>query len=606
MKIGRYFIYLSIALTIFLIFYFLPIFKENNNSNTNIKNNTHNQTNYSTIQTNKANYSLQPLSLFNNNNSSSKTNKTSFKAESFYVSGSRGSGSSDSSGGGSDGGGGNVGSNEVNEIISVDNGTSLNNSIDNSNATENLNGSGWLDFDGMDDYVNIPDNEKYSPINNKITFFVKFRRNNRDQRGIGMNGRQYVFDKGSKANYEYSLFIGNGSSGNGGTNAIYFQQFNRSGIPNKEVYVISSGGSFDTWYHPAIVVNQQNMISYHEGKYKSQSIFNSNSDTISNITLGKGSISKGEFNGSIAEFRIYDTNLVRASLQTIIDESDNFFDKRIIMVMYHTICDTRNYCVNKTTFESHMAFLNATGYTTITDWDYYNAIKNNYSLPKRPIILTFDDGLNNTLIMASIMKDYGFKGVIALNTNFTGSSTIHESKNSYLNWSQVKILIDLYNWSVASHGFTHCYMDEPAGTGEVHNACNTTSARRGNLSMAKSDIINHLGFTPIMHIYPYNSWSEESMQDCLLNYSICTADAVPFNKLNYITINSDTASQDMNRLGINYNTTAEQLNEALNFSYGLEGLVGKWKFDKNSGAIAYDSSGYGNNGTIFGAVWRTN
>jgi hypothetical protein len=33
------------------------------------------------------------------------------------------------------------------------------------------------------------------------------------------------------------------------------------------------------------------------------------------------------------------------------------------------------------------------------------------------------------------------------------------------------------------------------------------------------------------------------------------------------------------------------------------GLIGYWKFDEGTGSIAADSSGYGNNGTIFGATW---
>jgi len=34
-------------------------------------------------------------------------------------------------------------------------------------------------------------------------------------------------------------------------------------------------------------------------------------------------------------------------------------------------------------------------------------------------------------------------------------------------------------------------------------------------------------------------------------------------------------------------------------------LVGWWKFDEGSGTIAYDSSGNGNDGTIYGAIWTT-
>ncbi len=36
-----------------------------------------------------------------------------------------------------------------------------------------------------------------------------------------------------------------------------------------------------------------------------------------------------------------------------------------------------------------------------------------------------------------------------------------------------------------------------------------------------------------------------------------------------------------------------------------EGLVGYWNFDEGSGEAAYDGSGHGNDGTVFGATWTT-
>ena len=34
-----------------------------------------------------------------------------------------------------------------------------------------------------------------------------------------------------------------------------------------------------------------------------------------------------------------------------------------------------------------------------------------------------------------------------------------------------------------------------------------------------------------------------------------------------------------------------------------DGLVGYWSFDEGSGAVAYDGSTYGNDGTVVGASW---
>jgi hypothetical protein len=43
--------------------------------------------------------------------------------------------------------------------------------------------------------------------------------------------------------------------------------------------------------------------------------------------------------------------------------------------------------------------------------------------------------------------------------------------------------------------------------------------------------------------------------------------------------------------------------EEIRRDYENTGPVGYWKFDEGSGTTAYDSSGYGNNGTVYGATW---
>ncbi len=50
--------------------------------------------------------------------------------------------------------------------------------------------------------------------------------------------------------------------------------------------------------------------------------------------------------------------------------------------------------------------------------------------------------------------------------------------------------------------------------------------------------------------------------------------------------------------------------KSLDFSVTIQNIlgsegVGTWRFEENSGTTAYDSSGYGRNGTVVGATWTT-
>lgn len=455
----------------------------------------------------------------------------------------------------------------------------------------------WINFDGVNDYATIYDRDFYSPSynNNLTTIFVKFRRNSGDDTGLGSNKRQVIFNKGSTANYEYTLFQTDSTD-----KQIYAQLFNATGTASTTTTLKSAGtANLDTWYEVALVINGTTIIGYNGGKYVDSDILLYTTNSLSNITLGYSSASS-ELNGSIADFRIYSSVLGRRSLQAVSDEVDRVTDTRIPIVMYHTLCTGESFCVNSSQFSDHMAFLNASGFHTITAYEMYQASTGNFTLPSNPIVLTFDDGLNNTLAMADIMLPYGFRGVAGVTTNYSGS-TLTYVDNTYMTWAQLQNLVNNYHWDIASHSDIHCYMGAPSGT---IGACNTTAPMDGNLSYSKTQIINNLGITPTMFIHPYNSWTNESMAECAKYYGICTANSAEWNILDYPTIKSNLTSGEMMRLNIRNTTIMREYNEALNASYGLEGLVGKWTFDEGTGGLANDSSSNKNNANLTGATWN--
>ena len=60
-----------------------------------------------------------------------------------------------------------------------------------------------------------------------------------------------------------------------------------------------------------------------------------------------------------------------------------------------------------------MKYLKENGYCTITLMNLYEYLKNNTPIPKKSIVLTFDDGYeNNYTAMFPILKKYHFKATI--------------------------------------------------------------------------------------------------------------------------------------------------------------------------------------------------
>ena len=88
------------------------------------------------------------------------------------------------------------------------------------------------------------------------------------------------------------------------------------------------------------------------------------------------------------------------------------------------------------------------GYKTITVQQLANAILNGAELPYKPVVLTFDDGNDNTYTRAfPIMQKYNFTGTAYIVYNYVGVPR-------YMNTAQIRELYEA-GWEIGSHGLSH-------------------------------------------------------------------------------------------------------------------------------------------------------
>src|SRR2546422_11280523 len=74
----------------------------------------------------------------------------------------------------------------------------------------------------------------------------------------------------------------------------------------------------------------------------------------------------------------------------------------------------KNY-VTPEQFEAQLAFLGRHGYTSVSFADYIAYRRGERLLPRRPIILTFDDGYrSNRTIALPLLRQFGFTAMIFL------------------------------------------------------------------------------------------------------------------------------------------------------------------------------------------------
>ena len=108
----------------------------------------------------------------------------------------------------------------------------------------------------------------------------------------------------------------------------------------------------------------------------------------------------------------------------------------------------KDYIVPIAEFKSQMKMLADSGYQTILPDQLFNYLAYGTKLPKKPIMLTFDDTkLDQYTVAVPEMKKYGFKAVFFI-------MTVSLGKPNYMSKAQVKELSDAGH-VIGSHTYDH-------------------------------------------------------------------------------------------------------------------------------------------------------
>lgn len=138
----------------------------------------------------------------------------------------------------------------------------------------------------------------------------------------------------------------------------------------------------------------------------------------------------------------------------------------IKVLMYHQVVNDERLCNTHWTYVStaqlrkHLILLDHWGYTPITFRDYLMYEKGEINLPKKPIILTFDDGYADVYQNAyPVIKEFGWNAVTfvlgdkGLRTN-TWDIDLGIGSSPLMNESQIIELNDA-GFEIGSHSMSH-------------------------------------------------------------------------------------------------------------------------------------------------------
>ncbi len=196
-------------------------------------------------------------------------------------------------------------------------------------------------------------------------------------------------------------------------------------------------------------------------------------------------------------FRNYDQDIVCKKIFNTY-KSAHFLTNHsasIPVLMYHKIPEQKleskhRIFVTKNTFESHLKFFKDQGFTTLMfkDLENYRSGKTDFKyFPRKPLILTFDDGyLDNLTNAAPLLKKYEMNAVIFLLADHQLKSNSWDSEGeeipqSLMTLEQKKELLK-FNYEIGSHGFNHRKITEMTEPEAMHE-----------LSESKKELEKHFG-----------------------------------------------------------------------------------------------------------------
>jgi len=168
-------------------------------------------------------------------------------------------------------------------------------------------------------------------------------------------------------------------------------------------------------------------------------------------------------------------------------------NNKIPILMYHSISYEKGNSlrVSKENFRKQMKYLKENNYTTLTIDDLYSYMKTGKIVPKKPIVITLDDGYKDNYTNAyPILKELGLKATV-----FVITGAIDLEKN-FLTSNEIK-LMDANNIRIESHTVAHEHLTKISYSDNIK----TMASSKAKLETILNRKINYIA-------YPYGEYNE--------------------------------------------------------------------------------------------------
>ncbi len=172
---------------------------------------------------------------------------------------------------------------------------------------------------------------------------------------------------------------------------------------------------------------------------------------------------------------------------------------RVPILLYHYVSENGNKAdtirtslsTHPRVFEQQLQLLQQNGFRAITFDEFAAAFSGTFTMPDKPVILTFDDGYADFYInVAPLLTKYQMKGIAFIPTGLVGGG-------NYMTWSQISELSRSPFIVFGAHSVHHWALNKIAHTQLVTE-----------LEESKRVLEEHVGYKVNWMAYPYGLFND--------------------------------------------------------------------------------------------------
>ena len=199
--------------------------------------------------------------------------------------------------------------------------------------------------------------------------------------------------------------------------------------------------------------------------------------------------------------------------------------RELYVIMYHSIVNKEYekgpYVITPRQFEEDLNWLKENGYETVVVADLIEFVQGKKDLPKKLIMLTFDDGnYNNMEYALPLLEQYGMKAVISVVGEYADWATQQEEEKGnpsdpnygYLSWNHIHKLNENPHFEIQNHSYHLHVLDTRQGAGKRKGESESEYIRvlAGDLSDMQHALRENSQVEATAFVYPFGVISKES------------------------------------------------------------------------------------------------